>query len=123
MCIRDSDVFDLRMEFIPNDKVNLYFSAADVVVLPYKSATQSGVVPIAYHFNKPVIVTDVGGLSEIVNDGKTGYVIQPDAGSIANGILQFYNDYEQVDFADKIESYKQRFTWNEFIHQIENIIS
>jgi len=118
-----SDVFDLRMEFVPNDKVNLYFSAADVVVLPYKSATQSGVVPIAYHFNKPVVVTDVGGLSEIVNDGKTGYVVQPDAGSIANGILQFYNDYERVDFADQIESYKQRFTWNEFIHQLENIIS
>ena len=83
------DVFDLRMEFVPNDKVNLYFSAADVVVLPYKSATQSGVVPIAYHFNKPVVVTDVGGLSEIVNDGKTGYVIQPDAGSIAMGFCNF----------------------------------
>ena len=118
-----SNVIDLRMEFIPNDKVNLYFSAADVVVLPYKSATQSGVVPIAYHFNKPVVVTDVGGLSEIVNDGKTGYVVQPDAGSIANGILQFYNDYERVDFTDQIESYKQRFTWNEFIHQLENIVS
>ena len=65
----------------------------------------------------------MGGLSEIVKYGKTGYVIQPDAGSIANGILQFYNDYQQVDFADKIESYKQRFTWNEFIHQLENIIS
>jgi hypothetical protein len=49
--------------------------------------------------------------------------VQPDAGSIANGILQFYNDYERVDFADQIESYKQRFTWNEFIHQLENIIS
>jgi len=49
--------------------------------------------------------------------------VQPDAGSIANGILQFYNDYERVDFSDQIESYKQSFTWNEFIHQLENIIS
>ena len=92
------------------------------MVLPYKSATQSGVVPIAYHFNRPVIVTDVGGLSEIVMKGKTGYAVQPDARNIANGVLQFYNDYERVDFATNIESYKQRFTWNEFIHQLENII-
>ena len=96
-----ADFLELRLDLIDSFDLSLLLNAA----------------------NKPVIVTDVGGLSEIVNEGKPGYVIQSDAGSIANGILQFYNDYERVNFTDKIKSYKQRFTWHEFIHQLENIIS
>lgn len=116
------DIFDLRMEFVPNDQVHRYFSAADAIVLPYKSATQSGVVPIAYHFNKPVIITDVGGLKEIVRDGKTGLVVEPDADHIANGIIKFYNIWSDTDFDSEIEKYKQQFSWNVFIKELEKLV-
>ena len=96
------DIFDLRFEFVPNNKVSLYFSAADIIVLPYKSATQSGIVPVAYHFNKPVIVTNVGGLSEIVQEGKTGYVVCPEPNEIADGILKYYNKSLEIEQNDKI---------------------
>ena len=116
------DIFDLRMEFVPNNQVHKYFSAADAIVLPYKSATQSGVVPVAYHFNKPVIITDVGGLKEIVLDGKTGLVVKPDADHIANGVIKFYNIWSETDFDSDIEEFKQQFTWNIFIEKLEQLI-
>lgn len=117
-----SDIFDLRFEFIPNEKVSLYFSAADIIVLPYKSATQSGIVPIAYHFNKPVIVTNVGGLSEIVEEGKTGYVVEPDSSDIAEGIVKYYNQVDEINFKENIKLYNKNFTWDKFIEVIERII-
>jgi glycosyltransferase involved in cell wall biosynthesis len=116
------DIFDLRMEFVPNDHVNKYFSAADAIVLPYKSATQSGVVPVAYHFNKPVIITDVGGLKEIVLDGKTGLVVKPDADHIANGVMKFYNIWSETDFDSAIEEFKQQFSWSVFIEKLEMLV-
>jgi len=116
------DVFDLRLEFVPNDQVNKYFSAADVVVLPYKSATQSGVVPIAYHFDTPVIVSDVGGLKEIVDEGKTGYTVQPNFEDVADGILTFFEKQMKLDFQAEIEEYKQQFSWNVFVEKLENLI-
>ena len=116
-----NDIFDMRFEFVPNDKVNIYFSAADVIVLPYKSATQSGIVPVAYHFDKPVIVTNVGGLSEIVQEGKTGYVVYPEPNEIADGILKYYNNLDKINFVENIKSYKDNFTWNKFIEKIERI--
>ena len=117
------DVFDLRIEFVADDHVNMFFSAADAVVLPYKSATQSGVVPVAYHFNRPVIVSDVGGLKEIVNEGKTGFTVQPNAQNFAEGIINYYKVKETTDFRAEIENYKQRFSWNEFINQIKTLVS
>ena len=117
-----NEFFDLRFEFVPNDKVHLYFSAADIIVLPYKSATQSGIVPIAYHFNKPVIVTNVGGLSEIVQEGKTGYVVEADSTEIADGIIKYYNNSEKVNFSKNIKLYNENFTWDKFIKKIERII-
>jgi glycosyltransferase involved in cell wall biosynthesis len=110
------------MEFVPNDHVNKYFSAADAIVLPYKSATQSGVVPVAYHFNKPVIITDVGGLKEIVLDGKTGLVVKPDADHIANGVMKFYNICSETDFDSEIEEFKQQFSWSVFIEKLEMLV-
>ncbi|MFQ5486090.1 MAG: glycosyltransferase, partial [Desulfobacterales bacterium] len=80
----------LHNDFVENDKVGLYFSAADVLVLPYKSATQSGIVQLAYHFEKPCIVTDVGGLSEVVINERTGYVVEPEnPNAVAKAVLKF----------------------------------
>ena len=76
-------------QFVPSDQVRVYFSAADLIVQPYKSATQSGVTQVAYHFSKPMLVTDVGGLAEIVPNGKVGYVTPVDARAIADALLDF----------------------------------
>tara|TARA_Y100000310_G_scaffold322896_1_gene382561 strand:+ start:28960 stop:30018 length:1059 start_codon:yes stop_codon:yes gene_type:complete len=108
-----SDVVEFRFEFVPNEKVNQYFCASDLIVLPYKSATQSGVVPIAYHFNKPVVVSNVGGLPEIVEVGKTGFVCEPDSASIAKGVMQYFkSDMDQ--YPPFIAEYKKRFSWENF---------
>ncbi|CUT02751.1 Glycosyl transferases group 1, partial [Candidatus Kryptonium thompsonii] len=72
-----ADFVIFKSEYIPNDEVKVYFCASDLVVLPYISATQSGIVQIAYNFNKPVIATNVGGLPEVVIDGETGFVVEP----------------------------------------------
>ena len=80
----------LKTDFIPNSEVRYYFSAADLVVQPYKHATQSGITQIAYHFEKAMVVTNVGGLAEGVPHGKVGFVAEPDPASIAGAILKFY---------------------------------
>ncbi len=81
----------LETAFIPNDEIRFYFSAADLVVQPYKHATQSGITQVAYHFEKPMVVTNVGGLAEVVPDGKVGFVAEPNPASIADAILKFFS--------------------------------
>jgi glycosyltransferase involved in cell wall biosynthesis len=77
-------------QFVPNEEVAKYYQSADVVILPYRSATQSGILNVAYGFYKPVIVTEVGGLAEFVDEGKTGFVVQPNSpDAIAEGIQKF----------------------------------
>ncbi|MGB1219878.1 MAG: glycosyltransferase, partial [Flavobacteriales bacterium] len=76
-------------KFIPDAEIKYYFSASDLLVLPYKSATQSGVTQIAYHFNLPMLVTDVGGLKELCPPGKVGYVVEPKADEVAEAIVDF----------------------------------
>lgn len=89
--------------FVANEEVGQYYAASDVVVLPYRSATQSGILNIAYGFGKPVIVTDVGGLGEFVVEGKTGFLIPPEQpGAIASSVVKFYREYADVDFAPAI---------------------
>ncbi len=117
-----NDIFDLRFEFVPHNKVRLYFSAADIIVLPYKSATQSGIVPVAYHFNKPVVVTNVGGLGEIVQEGKTGYVSNPDSVEIANSIIEYFSNSDKVNFKENIKKYNKNFSWDKFIEIIQRIV-
>ncbi len=112
-----SDVIDFRFEFVPNDKVNQYFCAADLVVLPYKSATQSGVVPIAYHFDKPVVVSNVGGLPEIVDEGKTGFICEPNPEQIANGIIEFFK-FKSIDFSSNVAEYKKQFSWDNYTNVV-----
>lgn len=102
---------EMRTEFIPDDQVNLYFSAADMVVQPYKSATQSGVTQIGYHFNKSMLVTNVGGLAEIIPDGKIGYVVEPEIREIADALVDFYENDRMAEFEANIVEEKKKFSW------------
>ena len=102
-------------DFIPDEKVRLYFSAADLIVQPYKSATQSGVTQIAYHFEKPMLVTNVGGLAEIVPDGKVGYVCEVDEASVAEAIGRFASmekEKREEMFRTNIQKEKQKYAWS-----------
>ena len=106
------------MEFVPDEAVNLYFSAADLVVLPYRSATQSGITKIAYNFNRPVIISDVGGLSEIVENGKTGYIVKPDKQELADAIIAFFNGNKFQEFSNNVKQFKGQYSWNTFAAQL-----
>ena len=110
----------MHTEFIPNSKVRYYFSASDLVVQPYKSATQSGVSQLAYHFEKPVVVTNVGGLPEIVEEGKTGYVVDVDPNEIAKAILDFYRNKRDREFIEHIKQKKKEFSWENFVKRMLN---
>ncbi len=108
----------LKTDFIPDNKVSEYFCAADMVVQPYKDATQSGVTQVAYHFNKPMIVTDVGGLAETVPHNKIGYVVKPNALDIANAILTFYSENKLKEFSANAALEKKKFSWEVMMNAI-----
>ncbi|MGE5426503.1 MAG: glycosyltransferase [Methylococcaceae bacterium] len=110
------ELIELRTDFIADEEVNLYFSAADMVVQPYKSATQSGVTQIGYHFNKPMLVTNVGGLSEIIPDGKIGYVTEPDSQKIADALVDFYTRERMAEFEANIAEEKKKFSWSNMVN-------
>lgn len=105
----------LHTDFIPNAAVRHYFSAADLVVQPYKHATQSGVTQVAYHFDKPMVVTNVGGLAELVPEGEVGYVVPPDPKAIADAIIRFYILSQGETFTRNIQTYKKKFSWEYFV--------
>ncbi len=105
--------------FIPDEQVRVYFSAADLIVQPYKTATQSGVTQIAYHFCKPMLVTHVGGLAEIVPDGKVGYVTDVDPKAIADALLDFCQQ-DPNHFTAGIEEEKQKYAWSRMTDAITN---
>jgi len=111
----------LHTHFINDSEVYKYFCAADVVVQPYKHATQSGVTQIAYHFNKPMIITDVGGLSEFVADGKAGYVVNPDSESIANAIDRYFSENNEIDFVEQVSIAKLKYSWGNMVNSIINL--
>jgi len=99
-------------EYIPDTEVGWYFKHSDLVVLPYISATQSGIIPLAYHFRTPVVATDVGGLSDVIRQGKTGYLIPPqDHEAVASAVKQFHHDRQAIDFTDAIEEILPMFSW------------
>jgi len=107
-------------EYVPRSRVAQYFSACDVVILPYWSATQSAIVQIAYQFNKPVIVTDVGGISEVVRDGITGLVVPAqDTGSLANAIVRFYTKKMEPRLTRNVKKEKNHYSWNAMVRAIE----
>lgn len=107
--------------FIPNTAVANYFCAADLVVQPYKHATQSGVTQIAYHFNKPMLVTDVGGLKEIVPNNVVGYVTQPNSKSVADAINDFYTNDKEQQFIDGVQQEKSKYSWKILTEKITEL--
>lgn len=115
------DKVELHTRFIPDNEVYLYFCAADMVVQPYKHATQSGVTQICYHFNKPMLVTNVGGLPEIVPDNKVGFVVAPDEQSVANAILRFYNEEKEQEFVQNIQEEKKKYSWKVMAEKVKQL--
>lgn len=110
----------LRTDFIPDSEVSNYLSAADFVIQPYRNATQSGVTPLAYHFEKPMLVTNVGGLPDLVPDQKVGIVTEPDPTSIATGILRLYELGENF-FLPHLREEKKKYSWNKLVAAIEQM--
>lgn len=102
----------LRTDFIPDNQVGEYFCSADMVVQPYKNATQSGVTQICYHFNKPMLVTNVGGLSEIVPHQIAGYVTEPQPQEIADSLVDFYENNKKEQFIQGVIGEKPKYQWN-----------
>ena len=115
---RLDDLVDLRTEFIPNTDVYKYFCASDVVAQPYKSATQSGITQVAYHFNKPMITTNVGGLAELIPHEKVGYVVDPEPATIADAIFRFYDLDKEKEFSTNAGFEKKKYSWERFIKTI-----
>ena len=112
----------LCTDFIPDSEVNRYFSAADIVAQPYKTATQSGVTQIAFHFEKPMLVTHVGGLAEIVPDGKIGYVVEPDSKQIADALCKFFEKHKQEEFEKNVVEEKKKYAWTTFTAAIDSVL-
>lgn len=110
-----------RTQFISNAEVKYYFAAASLVVQPYRSATQSGISQIAYHFEKPMIVTRVGGLPEIVADGKEGYVVEVAPEAIAEALLDFFHQNREKEFQQHLKAAKSRFSWNHMTKTIKEL--
>ena len=122
--IRDLGLEDnviLFDRFIKEEEVALFFSAADLVVQPYRSATQSGVTQIAYHFGIPMLVTDVGGLSEIVANGKCGYVVRPEPEDVAAAIFDYFSNNRKSQFTEGVKLEKSKFTWSGLVNSITEV--
>lgn len=113
-----TDKVILSNDFIPNSEVSTYFCAADGVIQTYLSATQSGVTQIAYFYNKPMIVTNVGGLAELIPNGKVGYVVPVDQLAIADAICNYYAQQNEQIFSLHMEEEKQKFTWTHVCNQL-----
>ncbi len=116
------DVVIMSNDFIPDSKVVNYFCAADLVVQPYKSATQSGVTQIAYHFDKPMIITDVGGLAEFVPNEQVGYVVKPDPQEIASAIVRFYTEKKEAVFSANASVEKAKYSWARMVDTIDQLL-
>ena len=111
-------IFD---EYIPNEEVSLYFSSSDIVVLPYTSVTGSGVVQVALGLNKPVITSNIGSLPELIEHGKTGYVVNScNAREIADAVITFYKENKEQEFVKNIDSVKEKFSWDRMVETIES---
>ena len=114
-----SDSVVLATKFIPDEMVVDYFCAADIIVQPYRNATQSGVTQIAYHFEKPMLVTNVGGLNEIVPNKKVGYVCEPNAKDVANCLVDFFSKDKEEEFIEGVKEEKSKYSWDKMIKNIK----
>lgn len=108
----------LRTDFIPDAEVARYFCSADMIVQPYKSATQSGVTQIAYHFEKPMLVTNTGGLPEIVPHGKVGYVVEPEPKAISDALADFLSGQRYNEFSGNARIEKANYSWDRMVRTI-----
>lgn len=117
-----ADKLILRTEFIADADVRYYFCAADLVVQPYKHATQSGVTQICYHFDRPMLVTKVGGLPEMVENGKVGYVVEPEPKAIADAIVDFYANHREFVMRDNIKVEKKKYAWARMLETITGML-
>jgi glycosyltransferase involved in cell wall biosynthesis len=111
----------LHTKFISNGDVRLYFSACDLVAQPYRNATQSGVSQIAYHFDLPMIITNVGGLSELVPHGEAGWVCEPTPQALAEAIGAMYTDNRLASMRSNIQVLKQQFSWPSMVGALEAV--
>ena len=118
----DSNII-LKSDFIDERDVKNYFCASDMITQTYRTATQSGVTQIAYHFERPMLVTDVGGLAEIVPHKKVGYVTTQEPKIIADAIVDFYANNRELDFEKNTKTEKLKFSWQNLIHSIEDLVS
>ena len=110
-------------DFIPNERVADYFSAADLVIQPYKNATQSGVSQVAYHFGRPMLVTDVGGLAELIPNGVVGYVVPPTAPAIADALVDFYANNREEALAAGVREERTKFSWEVMVAALKEVAS
>lgn len=117
------DCVEVADGYTPDNEVEKYFAACDLVVLPYESATQSGIVQIAYGFEKPVIVTNVGGLPDVVEDNKTGYVVEPkEPGQLADAVIRYYKCNMESAFAENVRKEAYRFSWDRLTEKVEELL-
>jgi D-inositol-3-phosphate glycosyltransferase len=119
--IRENNLHDeiiLFDRFINDNEVSDFFSVADIVVQPYKSATQSGVTQIAYHFEKPMLVTNVGGLKEIVPHNRCGYIVNTDPKEIADSINDFFENNRNVTFVTNVKEERSKYSWSKMLDSI-----
>ncbi|MDE7322597.1 MAG: glycosyltransferase [Lachnospiraceae bacterium] len=117
------DCIEVIDGYTPDNEVETYFSACDVVVLPYESATQSGIVQIAYGFQKPVIVTNVGGLPDVVTDNRTGYIVDSrNPQQLADAVVRYYQDDMEAIFVENVKKEAQRFSWDRLTEKVEELL-
>ena len=113
----------LHVRYIPETEIPMFFSAADVCLLPYRTATQSGIVGIAYHFDLPVIVTNVGGLAEMVEENKTGLIIdKANSDLISSSIKKYFSESSKTNFISHITEYKSLHSWQKIANEINSIV-
>lgn len=109
-----TDILEWKTEYIPNEAIPGLFRKADLVVLPYRQATQSGVVPLAYQFEVPVVVTRVGGLEEVVVEGKTGYLVPAeDPPALAEAVERFFRENKKAEFQAHIREFRRKLSWQQ----------
>jgi glycosyltransferase involved in cell wall biosynthesis len=111
-------------DFIPTSEVKYYFSSADCVILPYRDATQSGIVQIATNFSKPVIAANVGGIGEVIENNKTGFIVEkenPEA--LAEAIQKFYLESRETEFVKNIAVEVKKYSWESFVSGIFELLN
>ena len=112
----------LKSDFIPEEDVKHYFCACDMITQTYRTATQGGVTQIAYHFERPMLVTNVGGLAEIVPHNKVGYVCDMNIHQIADCIVEFYSENKEEEFSINTKIEKKRFSWESLVEGVDNLM-